>query len=76
MDKIDLSASKQALLDTGRTIAGWSRVNNLNPETVKAFFRGKFTTLHPKEGVYGQIVKTLRKDKFLKFKDHQDRLAA
>lgn len=61
---IDLTATKDALLATGRTISGWSRVHDLNPDTVKQFFYGKFvaTSLG---GVYGRIVAALQSDGLL-----------
>lgn len=62
---IDLEATKKNLLDAGYTIAGWARAHSLNGETVKMFFYGKFTSKSPSKGVYGDIVRALRKSKLL-----------
>jgi len=61
---INLVETKDALLSTGRTINGWSRSHDLNPDTVKQFFYGRFVASSLGE-VYGRIIEALRADGLL-----------
>jgi len=63
--KIDYQATKQNIFDTGRTVAGWSRLHGLNAKSVAVFLVGKFVTNNPGSGIYAQIVTALKEDGFL-----------
>ncbi len=64
MGKINHQMTKENIFQDGRTIIGWSRRHNLNAETVKQFFYGRFVSKSG-EGVYGQIIEALEKDGYL-----------
>lgn len=63
--QIDFPLSKQAILKTGRTLAGWGRVHGLGRGSVTAILNGRFTSKNPDRGVYAAVIAALAKDGFL-----------
>ena len=63
--QIDMRLTKQAILSTGRTLAGWGRLHGLPRGSLSAILNGKFVAKKPDSGVYGRVIAALEADGFL-----------